>query len=222
MHTAALYTRAVSVRMPRSKPGLPSCRPSRVLPTFIASLVTYTRLARRLVEMDYEGPSGAMADPARPSIFELAAQGQSTRLDSPRFGCTPRLIPGHLCTDQLRDLLSPVVRYVLSVSPRPLCSPVWYARPHFLTQTASLCHPKGLCPAEPSLPPPDREPPRLALCPLHVVRRAALPLDLWRFLCRDLLRPQAEKDPKSGAGHYRGRQRKRREDQGGVRVDRQE
>ncbi|GAA5978582.1 hypothetical protein JCM10908_004412 [Rhodotorula pacifica] len=41
--------------------------------------------------MDYAGPSSVMADPARPSIFELAAQ------------------------DQLRDLLSPVVRYVLSV-----------------------------------------------------------------------------------------------------------
>ncbi|GAA5966818.1 hypothetical protein JCM8115_002281 [Rhodotorula mucilaginosa] len=75
--------------------------------------------------MDYEGPSsGAMADPARPSIFELAAQ------------------------DQLRDLLSPVVRYVLSVfaqrNPRYLLRIVnhhdslfalcmWFVERHYLS-----------------------------------------------------------------------------------------
>ncbi|KWU44977.1 hypothetical protein RHOSPDRAFT_17228 [Rhodotorula sp. JG-1b] len=74
--------------------------------------------------MDYEAPSSAMADPARPSIFELAAQ------------------------DQLRDLLSPVVRYVLSVfaqrNPRYLLRIVnhhdslfalcmWFVERHYLS-----------------------------------------------------------------------------------------
>ncbi|GAA5877399.1 hypothetical protein JCM3774_003586 [Rhodotorula dairenensis] len=74
--------------------------------------------------MEYEGQSGAMADPARPSIFELAAQ------------------------DQLRDLLSPVVRYVLSVfaqrNPRYLLRIVnhhdslfalcmWFVERHYLS-----------------------------------------------------------------------------------------
>lgn len=68
--------------MPRSKPRVAELPAESNLADF-HRFTRYLRLARRLVEMDYEGPSGAMADPARPSIFELAAQGQSTRLDSP-------------------------------------------------------------------------------------------------------------------------------------------
>lgn len=68
--------------------------------------------------------------------------------------------PAHAPPEQLRDLLAPVVRYVLSVrSPRP---------PRLLSRA-------GLRPAQPALSPPHREPARRVLCAHHVLDRAALP-----------------------------------------------
>jgi peroxin-12 len=62
--------------------------------------------------MEFLSDVGGGEDRHRPSFFELAAQGESLQaVAGEQADASP------VCTEQLRELLAPVVRYVLSVSP---------------------------------------------------------------------------------------------------------
>ena len=87
-------------------------------------------------------------DPLKPSLFELVAQ------------------------EQLRDLLQPALKYVLSVRMSRDTRNAGYGSHH-------AHYSSGLCPTIPSLLVAYRKQTRGVLCPTHGLRGEVLPQNLW-------------------------------------------